>query len=95
MDTSKSISLALAFHHCASTSSYWVWLAIVLAICAIGWVAIFAYANKNPQWEPNSVKLVWGVVCLFAVGLAVFSRPCDVAANTSVIMAAHNQWLGY
>jgi hypothetical protein len=95
MDTSKPISLALAFHHCASTSSYWIWLAVVLAICLGGWVAILVSAKKKPEWDPNTVMLVWGVACLFAIAIAVFARPCDVAANTSVNMAAKGLWLGY
>lgn len=89
----KTISLGQAFAHCASTTSYWVWIAIVLAFIAIG---SFIMWKVSKTTEINGfVKIIVVFAFLAALFLSVFMRPCDVAANTSIEMAAKGHYLGY
>lgn len=93
MDTVKSISLSQAFAHCASTGSYWWGLGIVLAIVIAVIIGIIVF-EKSAEVNPF-VKMFLVFACMAAILMAVFMRPCDVAANTSEEMAAKGHYLGY
>lgn len=93
MDSTQSISIGMAFAHCASTSSYWWGIVIVIAFLIAGWIVIEKFIAKSQ--DPSNAEKVWMVVCLFAIGVAVFMRPCEVAVNTSIEMAARGHYLGY
>lgn len=93
MDTSPSISIGTAFAHCASTGSYWWGIVIVALICVAGWAFIQIKLAKS--MDVSTIQKVWATVCLFAIMIAIFMRPCMVATNTSVTMAAAGHWLGY
>lgn len=94
MDTSKTISWTLAWHHCASTTSYWLWIGIVLVVGVVGFLLINRAADKQ-NVSLDKYKLIFAVVCVMALACAIFLRPSQVAANTSTRMASENHWLGY
>jgi hypothetical protein len=94
MDSTKAISWGQAWAHCASTGSYWVWIAIFLIVGFIGLLVINASA-KNANKDPYVIRLVWCILFTFLLGLAIFMRPSQVAANTSQASAARGQYLGY
>lgn len=93
MDTTKSITLAQAFAHCASTGSYWLWIAITLVLVAGCSIGMWKYAQKQ-EINPY-VKMVLVFIMVAAIFACVFIRPCDVAANTSQAAAARGHYLGY
>jgi len=90
----KTISWGQAWAHCASTGSYWAWIAIFFAVGLIGLLVINA-AAKIANKDPYVAKLVWCILFVFLLALAVFMRPSQVAANTSQAEAAKGLWLGY
>lgn len=93
MDSTSSISLSQAFAHCSSTSSYWWGIVIVILVLLAGWSAIKFYFSK--KFDTSNMEKAWLVITVFAIGIAIFMRPCNVAVNTSVAMAAAGHWLGY
>lgn len=92
MDTTKTISWAAAWHHCAGTSSYWLWIIGI----AIGWVlailAINAMANKMNK-DLDKVKLWTSVVFFMALAFSILASPSSIAANTSEAMAAKGHFI--
>jgi hypothetical protein len=93
MDTTKNISLAQAFAHCASTGSYWWGLIITLAIVAVV-ITGLVIASKKTEVNPL-VKMLLVFACVAAIALAIFMRPTNLAANTSEAAAARGHYLGY
>lgn len=94
MNPNQSISFSTAFAHCASTGSWWLSLGITVIILAALWIALEIEAKKA-NFDPSVVEKVLLVVTVFALGLAILMRPCEVAANTSIASAAKGMWLGY
>lgn len=92
MDTSKTISWGMAWHHCASTSSYWLWIAGVVVVGLLGVLAINAMANKMNK-DLDKAKLWFCVVMVFALAFAILASPSSVAANTSVDMASRGVYI--
>ena len=92
--THANISFALAFNHCMHTTSYWIWFIILPIIAVVGGLLI-NYIGKKSDKDIATAQKVWWILVAFAIMFAIFARPCDVAANTSLSAAAHNQWLGY
>lgn len=93
MDTTKSITLGQAFAHCASTGSYWLWIAITLVLVVGTAIGMFLYAKKTEINPYVKLALIFAMVA--SLFCCVFIRPCSVAVSTSVTMAAKNHWLGY
>lgn len=88
-----NITLGQAFAHCTSTTSYWLWIGIVLA--ASGLICLLWYrAEKNAEVNVY-VKLILTFIMVAAIISSIFMRPCDVAANTSVEMMQRGHYLGY
>lgn len=93
MDTTKSITLGQAFAHCASTSSYWIWIAIAVLASVACFIIIYRIQKTT---EVNGyVKIILAFACVAAIVASIFLRPCDVAANTSSAAAARGNFLGY
>lgn len=93
MDTTKSITLGQAFAHCASTGSYWLWIAIALVFIIGTTISMFVYAKKT-EINPY-VKIILIFAMVVALFCSVFIRPCDVHVNTSQAAAARGHYLGY
>lgn len=93
MDTSKSISLGQAFAHCASTSSYWICMALAIVL-ALGCIVVIARIQRKTEVNPY-VKNILAFICLALIVASIFLRPCTVAQNTSVDAAARGHYLGY
>lgn len=93
MDTTQSITLSQAFAHCASTSSYWVWIGIALVVDAVILI-LLTKANNKAEVNPM-VKMLIYFFCLAFVMCSIFIRPCNVHVNTSVEMAKRGHYLGY
>lgn len=94
MDSTKTISFMTAWHHCATTASYWAWLGAFVLIAIIGGLTINYVGNKK-NTDVSNVQKVWWIVFAFLIFGALLIRPGSVAANTTEAMAAANQWLGY
>jgi hypothetical protein len=94
MDTSRSITFGQAWAHCASTGSYWTWLAIIVVLTIGAIVGIKVWANKQNK-DLDKYVLVAAIIGAMAIACAIFGRPAQVAANTSVNMAAKGHYLGY
>lgn len=94
MDTTRAIGFAAGFQHCIHTSSYWVSLAIVIGICALLWALLEFVANKA-NFDPSNLEKVLLIAAVLAISCAIFGRPAQVGANTSVTMAAKGNYLGY
>jgi len=90
----KTISLAQAFAHCAGTASYWEWIIGTLILGIGGFLGIRWFEQKNNK-DLGGIELLWIVAFVFALGIAIFSRPTNVAANTTVEEAARGEYLGY
>jgi hypothetical protein len=89
---SKNITIGQAFKHCASSISYWVWIAAAVAVAGAGWYGVV----KSIQASGFSIGiglLAFAVTMLLM--LAIFMRPSEVAANTSVDQAAKGIYIGY
>lgn len=93
MDTTKSITLGQAFAHCASTSSYWWGIFIVLALIGLAILGMVKFSQKTEINPYVKMALVFAMVA--AIFLAVFMRPVDVHVNTSQAAAARGHYLGY
>jgi len=93
MDTSPHISLGQAFAHCASTGSYWLWIAIA---CVASVITIVLLTRANNKSEVNGmVKMVIYFAIAAAILCSIFVRPTSVCQNTSVDAAARGNYLGY
>lgn len=93
MDTTQQITLSQAFAHCASTGSYWLWIAIALAACGLTCFLWYKAAKNNPVNIIIQIVLTFAMVA--AIVCSILIRPCDVAANTSRAAAARGHFLGY
>jgi len=93
MDTSKSITLSQAFSHCASTSSYWLWIFIAIA-ASIGTIILLTKINNKQQVNPMVKTFIYFAIAA-AILCSIFIRPTSVHENTSVDAAARNHYLGY
>ena len=92
MDSTQTISWGMAWHHCASTSSYWLWIIGVAVGWAVAIIAINAMANKMNK-DLDRVKLWTSVVFFFALAFAILASPSSVAANTNEAMAARGVFI--
>lgn len=93
MGTSPHISLGQAFAHCASTGSYWLWIAIALVVSVI--VLVILTRANNKAEVSGMVKMIIYFAVLAAVLCSIFVRPTSVCQNTSVDAAARGNYLGY
>lgn len=93
MDSTQQISLGQAFSHCASTGSYWLEIAIALAVSA-GIIFVWIKAAKTQE-----VNVIIQIILRFVIALlilcSIMVRPCNVMVNTSQEMAARGHYLGY
>lgn len=88
----ENISLGEAFKHCASTGSYWLWLAIALVIFIGGCIGLKkSYDNDGWSTGKNFVLFVLIGILISAILL----RPADIAANTTKEQAARGVYIGY
>jgi len=92
MDSTQTISWGMAWHHCASTSSYWIWIICVAVGWALAIVAINAMANKMNK-DLDRVKLWTSVVFVFALAFTILASPSSMAANTSIAAAARGHFI--
>lgn len=92
MDSTKTIPWSMAWSHCAGTSSYWLWIAGVCIVAAIGLFVLNKMATKANQ-SLDTLKLIWCVAAVMALAFAILSAPSTIAANTNYIMAAKNHWI--
>lgn len=93
MDTTQQITLSQAFAHCASTGSYWLWIAIALVACGITCFLWYKAAQKS---EVNIyVRLFLTFAMIAAIVCSILVRPVNVRVNTSSAAAARGHFLGY
>lgn len=89
---SANISLARAFKHCASTTSYWIWL-IILGIVSIGGAIFIIINSQTNGWQSGHQ---WGMGgCAVVLACAILMRPVEVAANTTNEQADRGVFIGY
>jgi len=82
------ITFGQAFSHVSK--SFWYWFFIVLAILPpIGYIAAY-YMGKIDEVD---LRLLFALLALLL--FAIFFRPCEVAANTTVEQAARGVYIGY
>ena len=88
----ENISILEAFKHCASTGSYWLWLAIGVIIFIGGSIGLKKAYDKE-GW--STIKSF--VLCILVGVLlsAILARPADIAANTTKEQAAKGIFIGY
>lgn len=94
MDTSPAIGFWAGLMHCFGTTSYWLSLAVLIAVLAVIYILIKRWANKS-NTDPSKVLLVFTIVSVLMLALFLFMRPAQVGANTSVDAAAKGHYLGY
>ncbi len=88
----KTISFGQALAHCASTGSYWFWIAIAVVALVIGFILI-KKSLKTSDWQTGHSLAVGGLILILL--LAVLMRPAEVAANTTEDQAARGVYIGY
>jgi hypothetical protein len=87
------ITLGQAFGVVSHTFSYWLWL----VVCAILFVAV-AYTLIQSYREDQEWSVGYSVVSFIITMLllcAIFIRPCEIAANTTVEQLHRGGIIGY
>jgi hypothetical protein len=88
----ENISILEAFKHCASTGSYWLWLAISVVIFIGGSIGLKKAYDKE-GW--STLKSFVLFVLLGVLLSGILARPADIAANTTKEQAARGVYIGY
>jgi hypothetical protein len=91
----KNISFGRALHYCASTSSYWSGIIIVLIVAAILVAGVIVYQNKKGVEVNPVAKVIGAFAVVVAIFIAVLGRPANIAANTTQEQAARGVYIGY
>ncbi len=82
------ITFGRAWNHVAQSAGYWVFIVIALAL-----VGGYILAAVKGWIETFSLPLMFALVGFLL--FAIFFRPCEVAANTTVEQAARGVFIGY
>ena len=88
----ENISLLEAFKHCASTGSYWLWLAISVVIFIGGCVGLKKSYDKD-GWSTGKNYVLFVLIALLLS--AILLRPTSISANTTKEQAARGVYIGY
>jgi len=83
-----TISIGTAFGIVAKSWSYWVF--IFLSLLPAAYYLMQYYRGKI---EEVDLKVLFG--CLVLISFAVFFRPCEIAANTSITAFNRGNIIGY
>lgn len=82
------ITFGQAFNHVSK--SFWYWFFIVVAILPpVVYIAAY-YMGKIDEVD---LRLLFALLAVLL--FAIFFRPCEVAANTTVAQAARGNYIGY
>jgi uncharacterized membrane protein len=88
----ENISFMEAWGHAASFFSYWAWLIPATLLMIFGyWRAYQLYQNEG-GWKVAYSVALFVVTAIFAY--ALLATPAEVAANTTVDMAARGVYIG-
>lgn len=85
----NTIGLLGGFAHCAGTTSYWVWIIVVIVLSAL----LILANDKFDLGDTGRIISIAAIV--FALAFAVFFRPAEVGANTTKEQAARGVYIGY
>ena len=88
----ENISILEAFKHCASTGSYWLWLAIGVIIFISGCIGLKKSYDRN-GWDAGKNYILFALTAILLS--AILSRPADIANNTTKEQAAKGIYIGY
>lgn len=84
-----NITLGQAFGHVAQSGVYWLFVIAAALALIVACVLI----SRGPGWTGQTFLVAFALLAVLL--LAIFLRPCDVAANTTVEQAMRDKWLGY
>jgi hypothetical protein len=88
----ENISILEAFKHCASTGSYWLWIAIAVVIFIGGFIGLKKSYDKE-GWSTGKNFVLFVLIALLLS--SILARPADIAANTTKEQAARGVYIGY
>ena len=88
----EQISLIEAMKHCATTGSYWLWIAIATTIFIGGCIVIKKLYNKGNAGA--GINLILFVLVALLIS-SVLHRPLEISANTTKEQAARGVYIGY
>lgn len=87
------ITLGQAFSHVAKSFGYWVWIIVVALGSSVFWFKFLkGKAGHNPGLG-TTLPLMFATLLLLMI--AIFMRPCEVAANTTVEQMLRGVYIGY
>lgn len=87
---SDNITWGTAFNHVSKSGSYWFFIAFITVILGL---YIYGTQKKGDGWDGKA--FLFAFLILAALMIAIFIRPSEVAANTTVEQAARGVWIGY
>lgn len=82
-----NITFQQAFNHVAKNFSYWLFIGLSVVPAA---VYIFLYYRG--KIDEVDLKVLFGLLVLLMI--AIFIRPAEIAANTTVEMASRGVFIG-
>ena len=88
----ENISILEAFKHCASTGSYWLWIAIAVVIFIGGGIGLKKSYDKE-GWSTGKNFVLFVLIALLLS--SILATPADIAANTTKEQAARGVYIGY
>lgn len=88
VDPSDNITFGQAFSKVSRSFSYWLWIVIAC-------LPLVVYLGITLWGKVEEFKLPILFVLVAVLLIAIFMRPCEVAANTTVEQAARGVYIGY
>lgn len=85
-----TISIGLAFSIVSKSWSYWLFIAIPVVV--FGYY-IYRKSKSDDGWAGTSLLPIFGFVAV--IMFAIFFRPCEIAANTSIAAYQRGNIIGY
>lgn len=85
-----NITWGSAFHHVSQSFGYWIFIILFAAVLG-GY--IFMVQKKKDGWDGKKFLIAFAIFA--ALMIAIFIRPSEVAANTTVEQAARGVFIGY
>lgn len=85
-----NITWGTAFAHVSHSFGYWIF--IIIFALVLGYY-IYSVQKARNGWTGKEFLIAFGIFA--ALMIAIFIRPSEVAANTTVEQAARGVWIGY
>jgi len=88
-----AISLGQAFAYCATLTSYWIWIGVVV-IFLFGGLGVLEWFGRKNNVDASNAKMVWAIAFILLLAIAIGKDPFNVSQNTTKADAKRGVFIG-